>query len=78
MTTQNKTLYRLVSIGPDGRFKTVETYDLSEYDQNGFYSNPHTREELQGHPLLVDYCGPMYDGFAIRYESAPVSDALSQ
>lgn len=40
-------------------------------------SNPRQRAELQGQPVLERFCGPMWDGDAIRYEDTASNDRLS-
>lgn len=55
-------------------FESVEEL-CSRHDRRGTYSNPGTRRELQGQPLLVSFLGPMFGGYdkdgipVIRYES---------
>jgi len=44
----------------------------------GRNTNPSQRAELQGQPRLAGFCGPMWDGDAIRYEDRATNDELSQ
>lgn len=44
----------------------------------GYNHNPHQRPELQGHPKLSGFCGPMWDGNGIiRYEDVAAYRTLS-
>lgn len=43
----------------------------------GLNSNPRQRTELQNQPKIEGYCGPMWDGDGIRYESAAAYRTLS-
>lgn len=76
--SSTSTLYRIVSKQDNGRFKTIETTDLSGYEITGTHSSPSTRAELQGQPIIRGFLGPMYDGNAIRYECKASYEALSK
>lgn len=55
----------------------IPALELRGFEMTGSYENPRTREEMQGAPKFAGLLGPMYDGDAIRYESAEVYRALS-
>lgn len=40
-------------------------------------NNPRQRRELNGQPCFATLLGPMWDGDAVRYESAKVYEELS-
>lgn len=79
------TIYRVVRKAPDGRMFTEEftnenvipALEVRGFEMTGNYSNPRTREEMQGAPKFRGLLGPMYDGGAVRYESQEVYNALS-
>jgi hypothetical protein len=83
MITEN-TIYRVVRI-IDGTWikeeftndNVIPAMEIRGYEMTGNYSNPRTREEMQGAPTFAGLLGPMYDGDAIRYETQEVYNALS-
>lgn len=85
MVNEN-TIYRVVRKLESGQmFKEEFTNDnvipaleVRGFEMTGNYSNPRTREEMQGAPKFAGLLGPMFDGDAIRYESQEVYNALSQ
>ncbi|MCC6314804.1 MAG: hypothetical protein IT337_12420 [Thermomicrobiales bacterium] len=74
--------YRIVQ-NVDGSFIVTEPADIFAWaDIAGIEivrlnSNPRQRAELQGQPVLKSFCGPMWDGDAIRYEDQRSNDILS-
>lgn len=83
-------IYRVVSINPDDpRPRMIaETFETVEHLKKAFitageFHSPSCRAELQGAPILKNFCGPMYDGedehgnSIIRYESQAASEILS-
>lgn len=80
-------IYKVVFMNSDRRM-TCETFasdiDLKKsFETSGEFRSPSCRAELQGAPILKNFCGPMYDGednqgrAVIRYESQEVYDILS-
>ena len=51
-----------------------EITGICEPSENPIYND----SKCIGYPTLKDYCGPMWDGCRIRYESWPVYDELSR
>lgn len=69
---------RFVAKGPNGW--TVEEFKCwatAPHHFTGPHYNPRNRAELQGAPTFRGWLGPMWDGDAIRYESADAYEALS-
>ena len=48
--------------------------DFTEYRNKGCCA---PRAELDNQPTLPDYCGPMWDGDGLRYETWELYEALS-
>ena len=82
--------YKVVSMNPDDPQPRmiVETFETAEhlkkaFETSGEFRSPSCRAELQGAPVLKNFCGPMYDGedehgnSVIRYESQSVNEILS-
>jgi len=67
----------------DGQIVTTEPADIFAWAEvAGFQivklsNNPRQRAELQGQPIFVSLCGPMWDGDAVRYEDQRSNDILS-
>jgi hypothetical protein len=67
----------------DGKLTMSETDDVIAWaavrgiEVAGENRNHRQRAELQGQPVLAGYCGPMWDGGPIRYESPEANDILS-
>jgi hypothetical protein len=40
----------------------------NDHEMIGRNANPRQRAELQGHPKLRNFCGPMWGGDHVRYE----------
>jgi len=80
-----KTIYRVVTQMQSGQMISLEytnenvipALEVRGFEMTGNYSNPRTREEMQGAPTFKGLLGPMYDGDAIRYESQEVYNQLS-
>lgn len=82
-------IYKVVNM-PDDRWKMIEEWFESAeelkfaYPCTGEFHSVSCRAELQGAPILKNFCGPMYDGedgqgrAIIRYESQRVYDILSR
>lgn len=49
--------------------------DFSEYRERGACV---PRAELDNQPTLPNYCGPMWDGDGLRYETQEIYDQLSR
>ena len=74
---------------PEDRQKMIEElFESAEelkfaFSCTGEFHSSSCRAELQGAPILKNFCGPMYDGddeqgrAVIRYESQEVYDILS-
>lgn len=87
---QKGKVYRVISMNPDDprthmiaeTFETVE-HLKKEFETSGEFNSVSCRAELQGAPVLKNFCGPMYDGeddqgrAIIRYESREVYEILS-
>jgi len=80
-------IYKVVSMNSSHRM-TCETFasdiDLQKsFETAGEFRSASCRAELQGAPILKNFCGPMYDGedehgnSVIRYESSAVNEILS-
>lgn len=50
---------------------------LNEIKIIGRHESKSTRAELRGRPVLENFCGPMFDGGNIRYETWKTYEALS-
>ena len=67
----------------EGCFVVTEPTDIFAWiEANGLTvtklnDNPRQRAELQGQPIIASFCGPMWDGGAIRYEDQRSNDILS-
>ena len=77
-------IYRLIQMVDDQMVKTEFTEEniLPAMEMRGFVlrginRNPKQREELQGTPVFVGVCGPMWDGDAVRYEDNASYERLS-
>lgn len=57
------------------KFANGKSEDLSEARNRGACVH---RAELDNQPTLEGYCGPMWDGDALRYETQEIYDALSR
>ena len=87
---QKGKVYKVVSMKSDDprphmiveEFETVELLKKA-FETAGEFHSVSCRAELQGAPILKNFCGPMYDGeddqsrAVIRYESREVYDILS-
>ncbi len=79
--------YQIVTMTEDGEVTTYAE-DLTEWAEanfteiTGVSSNPRTRAELQGHPVLFGFIGPCWGGWTddgeaiIRYEDGPTYRAM--
>ena len=56
------------------KFANGKSEDLSELRDRGCCVH---RAELDNQPMLEGYCGPMWDGDALRYETWDIYEALS-
>ena len=83
-------VYKVISMNPDDSRphmieECFETKDRlrNAFETSGEFRSVSCRAELQGAPVLKNFCGPMYDGedgqgrAVIRYESQEVYDILS-
>jgi hypothetical protein len=76
------TEYKIVQV-VDGQLTVDKTDDVEAWaamrgiEITGYNANPRNRAELQGQPILATFCGPMWDGGPIRYESPEANDILS-
>ena len=74
--------YRVIQM-VEGRMMSWETLDIlaamevRDVKQTGFCRRRGLREELQGQPEFAGFCGPMWDGDAIRYEDVASYARLS-
>lgn len=57
------------------KFSNGKSEDLSEFRNRG--SCVH-RAELDNQPTLPDYCGPMWDGDGLRYETWEIYEQMSR
>lgn len=57
------------------KFSNGKSEDLSEARNRGACVH---RAELDNQPTLEGYCGPMWDGNGLRYETQEIYDALSR
>ncbi len=75
--------YRIVTRDAKGQLRAQETHDLRAWCELngieivGLNRNKAQRRELYNQPLLDGFCGPMWDGDAIRYEDAEAYRQLS-
>ena len=87
---QKGKVYRVISMNPDDPRprmidETIETVEhlKKAFETTGDFHSVSCRAELQGAPVLKNFCGPMYDGTdengnsVIRYESREVYEILS-
>ena len=74
--------YRIIQM-VDGTMVKTEPTDIFAWAEAAgveivkLNANPRQRAELQGEPILATFCGPMWDGDAIRYEDQESNDRLS-
>jgi hypothetical protein len=68
----------------EGQFVVTNPTDILAWAEvcgikvNGFDANKSQREELQGQPKLVGFCGPMWNGNnTIRYEDTETYKQIS-
>ena len=57
------------------KFSNGKSEDLSELRNRGACVH---RAELDNQPTLPDYCGPMWDGDGLRYETWEVYEQMSR
>lgn len=57
------------------KFANGKSEDLSEYRNRGACVH---RAELDNQPTLPNYCGPMWDGDGLRYETWEIYEQLSR
>lgn len=81
-------VYKVVHMPEDRQKMIEELFESAEelkfaFSCTGEFHSSSCRAELQGAPILKNFCGPMYDGedeqgrAVIRYESREVYDILS-
>lgn len=81
-------VYKVVHMPEDRQKMIEELFESAEelkfaFSCTGEFHSSSCRAELQGAPILKNFCGPMYDGddeqgrAVIRYESQEVYDILS-
>lgn len=56
------------------KFSTGKSKDFSEYRGKGGCV---PRKELDNQPILPGYCGPMWDGDGLRYDTPEIYNLLS-
>src|SRR4051812_4828471 len=73
------TRYRGCTLGGTDEFwaTSPDQFEARGYVVTGTFARAGGRPGLIGHPVLRGFCGPMWDGDAIRYESQEVYDAMT-
>ena len=74
------TLVRVVTMDGVDEFRAdwPDQFMARGYVVTGTFHRAGARPELVGHPVLEGFCGPMWDGDAIRYESVAFHAAMTE